>query len=118
MEYLRTIFSQKDIKEHDIVIAWGSGLANHLLTSKKRLEVLEMLVKKKLDGLVTCIEPAYMDDITQKGVHPLFLGLHHAKEEWHLSKYDVKGAISQLKKIIDKSTEKNEESYDVLQNHE
>lgn len=109
MEYLKTIFSQKDIKEHDIVIAWGSGLSNHLLTNKKKLEILELLIKKKLDGLVTCIEPEYMNDITQQGVHPLFLGLHHAKEEWCLSKYDVKGAISRLKKIIDKPKEKAEE---------
>ena len=62
MEYLKTIFSQKDIKEQDIVIAWGSGLSNHLLTSKKKLEILELIAKKKLDGLVMCIESEYMLD--------------------------------------------------------
>ena len=124
MEYLKTIFSQNDIKEHDIIIAWGSGLSNHLLTSKKKLAILELLSKKKLDGLVKCIEPEYMDDITQQGVHPLFLGLHHGKEKWCLSKYDVKVAISQLKKLIDKSKEKTvekkveKEDADVLQSNE
>lgn len=87
MDYLKTVFSQKDITEYDIVIAWGSGLSNHLPTIRKKIEILEMLRKKKLSKNVKCIEAEYMDVQTQ-GVHPLFLGLHHAKEQWCLY-YDV-----------------------------
>lgn len=105
MDYLKTVFSQKDITEYDIVIAWGSGLSNHLPTIRKKIEILEMLRKKKLSKNVMCIEAEYMDVQTQ-GVHPLFLGLHHAKEQWCLQSFSVEDAIGTLASALEKSASK------------
>lgn len=102
-EYIKTVFSQEDIKEFDIVIAWGSGLANHQPTIKKKIEILEMLKKKKLSKQIKCLEAEYMEDVSQQGVHPLFLGLHHSKEEWQLTDYMMDKAIELLKSSLNKS---------------
>lgn len=125
MDFLKTVFSQADIKEYDIVIAWGSGLATHQQTIRKKIEILEMLNKRKLHKQVKCIVPEYVDDLSQQGVHPLFLGLHHPKETWYLEDYSIDGAIELLTASLKKSKQNTKtlkvvgkEKDDVLQDKE
>ena len=106
LEYMKALFSQSDIKDADICISWGSGLSNHMPTIRKKIEILELLNKKKLSKQVKCIVPEDPYDITNQGVHPLFLGLHHAKERWGLEEYDIAANITELKTSLAKTPSK------------
>lgn len=100
-QYIKGILSQKDISDADIVIAWGSALSNNKETIKKKLEILELLQKKKQIKEVMCIESDFLEG-TQMGVHPLYLGLHHAKEEWRLVPYPLEESLNELLDMNDK----------------
>ena len=123
LEYIKSVLAQKDISNYDIVIAWGSGIANHLTTAKKKVEVLQMLQKRKLSKVVKCMETDFMGD-AQQGVHPLFLGLHHPKEEWRLVSFSIDDAMESLTELVEKTelkkVNKNDKGVDedVLQNKE
>ena len=121
-KYIKGIISEKDIASNDIVIAWGSGLSNNKTTIKKKIEILELLLKKKQIKEVKCIESDYLEG-AQPGVHPLYLGLHHAKEEWRLETYPLEDEISELIDTYDsmnvrKTVKESKEDEDVLQTEE
>lgn len=132
--YIEEILDGEDIYEYDIVIATGRSLSTHKKTIEAKLDILHILQEKKLEGQVKCIIPEFVDVNASQGIHPLFLGLHHAKEQWYLEAYDIPHAIAELEDYlkerevkksvlidsIDKTEKKvkKEKKKDVLQNQE
>lgn len=132
--YIEDILEADDIEEYDIVIATGSSLSTHAKTIETKLDILHMLKDKKLEAQVKCIIPEYVEENAVQGTHPLFLGLHHAKEQWSLENYNITDAIAELegylkeresKRLIanisaekEEKKGKKEKKKDVLQNQE
>lgn len=129
LAYIEDIFEEKEIGDYDIVIATGSSLNSHVKTVEVKLDILHMLLDKKLDKQVKCIIPEYVEATATPGTHPLFLGLHHAKELWSLETYAIPDAIQELESYlrereakkctsIEKKEKKvkKEKTQDVLQN--
>lgn len=98
--YIMDILDNSDISEYDIVIAWGSSLSSNKKTIEKKLDLLNMMKEKKLSKQVKCIVSEYMDEDVPCGVHPLFLGLHHAKDKWSLKSFPVTITITELSKQL------------------
>lgn len=132
--YIEDVLNDENIGDYDIVIATGSSLSTHKITIEAKLDILHMLQDKKLESQVKCIIPEYVDENAAQGIHPLFLGLHNAKETWSLDAYDIPSAIAELEgylkeretnKVVDVTSEKKgakkqkkEKMQDVLQNQE
>ena len=125
LKYLEELLSKPEIKDMDIIIAWGSSHATHKTTMEMKLSILQMLKKKKLENQVVHIVPEYIDDEAKQGIHPLYLGLHHLREKWSLMPYDLDSEIEMLLRELkvkkDKShkpitNKKKGKSESVLQN--
>lgn len=95
LAYIEEILEEDDIKEYDIVIAWGNSLATHKGTILAKQDFLSMLEEKGLSKNVKCIS---VDGIILKsvGTHPLYLGLHYPRDKWCLTEYPVKEILKEL----------------------
>lgn len=118
-QYIKKMMTQKEIADNDIVIGWGSGLSNNKETVRKKIEILELIQKKKFIKGIKCIETDYLEG-TQPGVHPLYLGLHYSKEEWRLEQYPLEDCLVEFLDTYDsyktsKKTVNEKEEEDVLQ---
>ncbi len=100
IKYILNILSSPDIAEYDIVVAWGSSLASNKKTIERKLVLLSAMKEKKLSKQVKYIEAEGMDKNVPAGAHPLFLGLHYAKEQWKLRTYPVTDKVAELKKKL------------------
>lgn len=96
LQYIEGVFKSDDIKEYDIVIATGSSLKTNKDTVMSKVALLNMIVDNKLEGNANHIVPEFVDDEWEQGIHPLFLGLHHSRDQWTLAKYDVAGELDKL----------------------
>lgn len=104
--YIEDILDSPDIGEYDIVIATGSSLSTHMKTINAKLDILHMLKDRGLSEQVMCIVPEFVEENASQGTHPLFLGLHHSKEEWSLTKYSVDAALEELEGYLKEREEK------------
>lgn len=98
--YIEDVLSDENIGDYDIVIATGSSLSTHKITVEAKLDILHILQDKKLDSQVKCIVPEYLEEGLAQGTHPLYLGLHHAKETWTLESYSIPVAIAELEDYL------------------
>lgn len=94
-EYIRDIFTSKDIEDYDIVIAYGSSLASHACTQHIKRNILLMLKEYKLEAQVKHIVTATIDTEKQLGTHPLYLGLRHSSDIWSLESFPLSLAIEE-----------------------
>ncbi|MCI8891253.1 MAG: DUF1643 domain-containing protein [Eubacterium sp.] len=104
--YIEEVFENKDIADYDIVIATGSSLGKHNLTNEIKLDILHMILDKKLEKQVKCIVTGLMDMEKQKGIHPLYLGLHYGRDIWKLESYPVQAEIKRLEDAVKPEAEK------------
>ena len=88
------------------MIATGSSLGKHNLTNEIKLDILHMILDKKLEKQVKCIVTDFMDMEKQKGTHPLFLGLHYGRDIWKLERYPVQAEIKRLEDAVKPEAEK------------
>lgn len=114
MAYIEEFLEKDNIKEYDIVIAWGSSLSTHKKTINLKIDLISMLRDKGLTDNVKCIVTRNIDTSSGYGVHPLYLGLHFSREKWELCEFPIKDTLEVLKKIIfpisDSDTEKNKKA--------
>ena len=106
LAYIEEILEEKDINTYDIVIAWGNSLSTHQNTIKAKIDLLSILLKKKLN--VKCITVDGLSVNASYGIHPLYLGLHYSKSKWKLIDYPVKDVLGELEKNVksEKTVEK------------
>lgn len=100
MAYIEEILEREDIKEYDIVIAWGSSLSTHKRTINLKIDLISMLLDKGLADNVKCITTENLDTHSGYGTHPLYLGLHFAKDKWQLNTFPLKNTLNELEKSI------------------
>ena len=98
--YIEDILEREDIKEYDIVIAWGSSLSTHKRTINLKIDLISMLLDKGLADNVKCITTENLDTRSEHGTHPLYLGLHFARDKWELNTFPLKNALNELEKTI------------------
>lgn len=98
LPYIEEILEEEDISTYDIVIAWGNSLASHQTTINAKIDLLSILKEKGLGKNVKCITVEGMSTKTTHGVHPLYLGLHCAKEKWKLTEYPLEEVLNELEK--------------------
>lgn len=120
LSYIEEILEEKDISEYDIVIAWGNTLLNHTGTNHAKTDILTMMKNKGLTKQVKCI---VTDELKAEGVHPLYLGLRHAKDIWKLAQYPLEkvlgGLESKEKKVsAEKKKSSKGDKKNVSENHE
>lgn len=96
LAYIEEILEEKDIKDYEIVIAWGSALAKHKQTINMKIDILTMLKEKGLQGCVRCLNAESMIIEENYGTHPLFLGLHYGKENWYTMEYPLEQELDKL----------------------
>lgn len=93
LSYIEALLEDEWIKECDIVIAWGNTLLTHKKTINAKIDLLSMIKEKGLIQQTKCI---VTDSTIAYGVHPLYLGLRHAKEMWKLTDYPVEKMLHEL----------------------
>lgn len=98
--YIEELLERDDIKEYDIVIAWGSSLSTHRRTINLKIDLISMLIDKGLADNVKCITTENLDTRSEHGTHPLYLGLHFARDKWELKSFPLKNALNELEKAI------------------
>lgn len=98
--YIEELLERDDIKEYDIVIAWGSSLSTHRRTINLKIDLISMLLDKGLADNVKCITTENLDTRSEHGTHPLYLGLHFARDKWELQPFPLKNALYELEKTI------------------
>jgi len=105
IEYIRDIFTSKDIDDYDIVIAYGSSLNSHACTEHIKRNILLMLKEYKLEAQVKHIVTDTIDTKKLLGTHPLYLGLRHSSEVWKLESFPLSIALDECsphKKVSEK----------------
>lgn len=105
LSYIEEILEEPDIKEYDIIIAWGNTLTTHTQTIHAKADLLAMMKGKGLVKQVKCI---VTDNLKTEGVHPLYLGLRHSKDVWKLNPYPLEKALQDLKGGEKKATKESE----------
>ncbi len=100
LSYIETILEEEDIGEYDLVIAWGNTLLNHQNTIHAKIDLLSMMKEKGLVNQVKCI---ITDNLDSYGVHPLYLGLRYASNQWKLGKYPVEKMLKGLEGGVSKA---------------
>lgn len=100
LSYIEEILEKDDIKDYDIVIAWGNSLSTHIGTVKAKIDLLNMLKDKGLLEQVKCIVTENLSVVECYGVHPLYLGLRYSKDKWSLVEYPVDEELEKLEKAL------------------
>lgn len=100
LAYIEEILEMEDIKNYEIVIAWGNSLASHKQTINLKIDLLTMLIDKGLESNVKCITTENLNTLLEHGIHPLYLGLHYGRDKWELQSFPAKNALNELKKAI------------------
>lgn len=98
--YIEEILEREDITKKDIVIAYGTSLSTHKHTIMLKIDLLSMLLDKGLADNVKCITTENLDTRSEHGTHPLYLGLHFARDKWELKSFPLKNALNELEKAI------------------
>ena len=93
LSYIEELLEEQDIKDYDIVIAWGNTLVSHTGTNNSKIDLLTMMKGKGLGKQVKCIITENMD---ADGVHPLYLGLRYSKDVWKLKPYPIEKILHEL----------------------
>lgn len=93
LSYIEALLEDGWIKDCDIVIAWGNTLLTHKETINAKVDLLSMIKEKCLIKQTKCI---VTDSTITYGVHPLYLGLRHAKDIWKLTDYPVEKMLREL----------------------
>ncbi len=107
--YIENILDKADSADMDIVIAWGSSLSTHMNTVETKSDLLQMMKNRGLQSRVKCIVAGAGDEEAAQGTHPLFLGLHHGKDEWNLEVFDIDKALAELDAYIEGRAERKKE---------
>lgn len=106
LSYIEEILEGKDIKDYDIVIAWGNTLSSHTKTIHAKIDLLSIMKEKGLAKQIKCI---ITDNLDINGVHPLYLGLRYSCDKWKLKPYPLEKILEELKggdtKEIENTTE-------------
>lgn len=100
LSYIEEMLEKEDIKEYDIVIAWGNSLSTHSSTVRAKIDLLNMLRDKGLQEQTKCIVTENLSVVDCYGVHPLYLGLRYAKDKWSLVDYPVEKELKKLEEDI------------------
>lgn len=98
MAYIEDILERVDIKEYDIVIAWGNSLNTHKGTMNLKIDLLSMLLDKGIVENVKCITTKNISTVSDYGIHPLYMGLHYSSDKWELQEYPIKEVIKEFEK--------------------
>lgn len=93
LSYIEALLEDGWIKDCDIVIAWGNTLLTHKETINAKVDLLSMIKEKGLIKQTKCI---VTDSTITYGVHPLYLGLRHAKDMWKLTDYPVEKMLREF----------------------
>lgn len=107
LSYIEALLEDGWIKDCDIVIAWGNTLLTHKKTINAKIDLLSMIKEKGLIQQTKCI---VTDKTTVYGVHPLYLGLRHAKDMWKLTDYPVEKMLLELEGEKEETTAPKEKS--------
>lgn len=107
--YIEDILERADSSDMDIVVAWGSSLATHMNTVETKSDILRMMKDRGLQSKVKCIVAGAVGEEPAQGTHPLFLGLHHGRDEWTLETFDIDKALAELDAYIGEKAEKRKE---------
>ena len=100
LSYIEEMLEREDIREYDIVVAWGNSLPTHTSTVKAKIDFLNMLKDKGLLEQVKCIVTENLSVVECYGVHPLYLGLRYASDKWSLVDYPVEKEIEKLEGVL------------------
>lgn len=100
LSYIEELLEREDIKEYDIVIAWGNSLSTHIGMVRAKIDLLNMLKDKGLLEQVKCIVTENLSVVECYGVHPLYLGLRYAKDKWSLVEYPVEKELEKLEEVL------------------
>lgn len=93
ISYIETILEEEDIREYDLIIAWGNTLLSHKNTINAKIDLLSMMKEK---GLASQVRYIVTDSLDACGVHPLYLGLRYANDKWKLRKYPLEKVLQEL----------------------
>ena len=105
LAYFQKVLEQPDIKESDIVVAWGTTLENNQNAREMKKKFLSLLVQKGLGGQVKQFSVDTLETLQQISPHPLYLGLRHAREEWKLENFPLSKVLKELEPKV-KQTER------------
>lgn len=92
------LFNRKDIRNYEIVIAWGSSLQKHEETIRLKHYLLNFIKTKGLSEQTRHLTTATLSTAECLGTHPLYLGLHHSNEKWNTTPYPVDEVLKELSK--------------------
>ena len=106
LSYVEEILEEQDIKNYDIVIAWGNTLVSHTGTNNSKIDLLTMMKNMGLGKQVKCIITENMD---ADGVHPLYLGLRYSKDSWKLKPYPLEKVLQELNGEENKTSAESDE---------
>lgn len=98
--YIESLLNETDIKEKDVVIAWGTSLDKHKITNEAKFDLLKKLKEKGLEKQIKYLVTEDMGENVSVGVHPLFLGLQHSKSHWMLKQFPLDEEIEKLSKLL------------------
>lgn len=104
--YFEELLETEETADYDIVIAWGSTLDNNKVAKEMKIEFLKLLKEKGLEGQVKQFSVDDLQTRQQGCPHPLFLGLRHARETWHLENFPLERILSGLENGQDTDREK------------
>ena len=93
LSYIEEILEEQDIKDYDIVIAWGNTLVSHINTIHAKIDLLTMMKNKGLTRQIKCI---ITENMKAEGVHPLYMGLRYSKDIWKLKQFPLEKVLSEL----------------------
>lgn len=105
LSYIEEILEEKDIKDYDIVIAWGNTLVSHINTIHAKIDLLTMMKNKGLAKQIKCI---ITENMKAEGVHPLYLGLRYSKDIWKLKQFPLEKVLSELEGGEKKASTEND----------
>ena len=105
--YIEGILESRDIADYDIVIATGNSLAKHSKTIETKIDILTMFLEKGLERQVKYITTDSVVKGEMIGVHPLFLGLHHGKDDWKLEDFPIADELKILEEALKPKDGKN-----------
>ena len=108
--YIKSVLEEVNIKEYEIVIAYGNSLSGHHTTQLVMKEILTMIKDKELVEQVKHIVTPTLDSDKTIGAHSLFLGLRYSKEKWMTEPYPLDDVLSELSKPSQKAGADSEEA--------
>lgn len=85
--YIEGIMKEENAKSYDWIIAWGSSMSASAVANQSKYQILLKLQKHLPSVKTKQFTVADIDILNEKGVHPLYLGIHYKNQVWELEDY-------------------------------